>query len=101
MDPRVQNGWADHLFRAEYLFLENIYAKKQMRQMGIEKFEYFEKKLNKILDHLDSFYASVEVENRSENSAVDKIVEKIKKIKTSKENDGKATKEKNYWLFVW
>ena len=101
MDPRVQNGWADHLFRAEYLFLENIYAKKQMRQMGIEKFEYFEQKLNKILDHLDSFYASVEDENRSENSAVDKIVEKIKKIKTSKENDGKATKEKNYWLFVW
>ena len=62
--------------------------------MRINKFEYFEQKLNKILDHLDSFCASVEVENRSENSEIDEIVEKIKKIKTSKEDDGKATKGK-------
>ena len=53
-----------------------------------------EQKLNKILDYLDSFCASVEVENRSENSEIAEIVEKIKKIKTSKEDDGKATKEK-------
>ena len=39
MDPRAQNGWADHVFRAEHLFLENIYTEKQMRQMGIDKFE--------------------------------------------------------------
>ena len=53
-----------------------------------------EQKLNKILDYLDSFCASVEVENRFENSEIAEIVEKIKKIKTSKEDDGKATKEK-------
>ena len=62
--------------------------------MGIDKFEYFEQKLNKILDQLDSFWASVEVENRSDNFEIDETVKKIKKIKTSKENDGKATKEK-------
>ena len=81
VDPRAQNGW-EH-FRAEHLFLENIYTEKQMQQMGIDKFEYFEQKLNKILDQLDSFCASVEVQNRSDNSDIDKIVEKIKKIKTS------------------
>ena len=62
--------------------------------MGIDKFDYFAWKLNKILDQLDSFCASVEVENRSSNSDIDEIIEKIKKIKTSKEDDRKTTKEK-------
>ena len=65
IDPRAENGWADHVFRAEHLFLENIYSKKQMRQMGIDKFEYFAQKLNKILDNLESFCASVEFKHRS------------------------------------
>ena len=95
MDPRAQNGWAEHVFRAEHLFLENIYTEKQMQKMGIDKFEYFTQKLNSILDKLDSFCASLEFENRStSNSDIDEIVEKIKKFKTSKEDDGKATKEK-------
>lgn len=63
-------------------------------QMGIDKFEFFSKKLNKILDDLDSFCASIEIENRSSNSEIDEIVEKIKRIETSNEDDGKATKEK-------
>ena len=33
MDPRAENGWAEHVFRAEHLFLENIYAEKQMQQI--------------------------------------------------------------------
>ena len=95
MDPRVQNGWAEHVLREEHPFLENIYTEKQMQQIGIDQFEYFAQKLNTILDQLDSFCASVEVENRSSNNSdIDEIIEKIKKIKTSKEDDGKATKEK-------
>ena len=95
MDPRVQNGWAEHVLREEHPFLENIYTEKQMQQIGIDQFEYFAQKLNTILDQLDSFCASVEVENRSSNnSGIDEIIEKMKKIKTSKEDDGKATKEK-------
>ena len=62
--------------------------------MGINKFEYFEQKLNKILDQLDSFCESVEAENRSDNSDIDEIVEKIEKIKTSKEDNKKVTKKK-------
>ena len=95
IDPRAENGWADHVFRAEHLFLENIYSEKQMRQMGIDKFEYFAQKLNKILDNLESFCASVEFEHRSSiDPDIEEIVEKIKRIKTSKEDDGKVTKEK-------
>ena len=41
IDPRVQNGWAEHVFRAQHLFLENIYTEKAMREMGIDKFEFF------------------------------------------------------------
>ena len=61
MDPRVQNGWAEHVLREEHPFLENIYTEKQMQQIGIDQFEYFAQKLNTILDQLDSFCASVEV----------------------------------------
>ena len=39
MDTRAKNGWAEHAFRAEHLFLDNIYTEKQMQQMGIDKFE--------------------------------------------------------------
>ena len=61
-------------------FLENIYAQKQMVLMGIDKFEHFSKKLNKILDDLNSFCASIESENiSSNNSEIHEIIEKIKK----------------------
>ena len=49
-----------------------------MRQVGIDKSEYFAQKLNTILDQLDSFCASVEVENRSSNNSdSDEIIENI------------------------
>ena len=65
--------------------------------MGIDKFEHFSKKLNKILDDLDSFCASIESENiSSNNSEIDERIEKIKKKKktSNNEDEGKATKEK-------
>ena len=65
-----------------------------MRQMGINKFEFFARKSNKILDNLDHFCASMEEKTSSINSDIDEIIEKIKKIKTSIEDNGKATKEK-------
>ena len=77
------------MFKAEYLFLENIYKEKQMRQMGIDNFETYSKKLNTILDELDSFCDSIESENLSSNRMgekdpeIESIIENIKKIKTS------------------
>ena len=94
IDPRSKNGWVDHVFKVEHLFLENIYSEKQMVQMGIDKFEVFSQKLNTILDSLDSFCTSIESEkifsNEQEDSEINDIIEKIKKIKTSKEDEGKA-----------
>ena len=71
-----------------------------MIKMGIDNFDIFWEKLNKILDKLDSFCASIESENLSsrktkeEDIEINAIVKKISKIKTSKQDDGKAPKEK-------
>ena len=43
IDPKVENGWLDHVIKAEYLFLENIYSDEEMKKMKIEKLELFEK----------------------------------------------------------
>ena len=94
LEPRAKNGWADHVFKAEHLFLENIYRGKQMVSMGIDKFEHFSKKLNQVLDEINSFCASIESESISSNPEIDEIVEKIKKIKTSRDDDNKAIKQK-------
>ena len=94
IESRATNGWADHVFKAEHLFLENIFTQKEMGSMGIDKFEHFSKKLNRILDMVTPFCTSIENKSMSSNSKIDKIVEKIKKIKTSRDDDKKATKEK-------
>ena len=91
LNPRVKNGWAEYVFKAEYLFLENIFSQKQLAKMGIDNFEVYSEKLNNILENLDQFCASI---NREDDSDVDEIIQKIKKIKTSKEDEEKPTKEK-------
>ena len=60
LEARAPNGWSNHLFRAEHLFLENSYSEKQMRIMGIDNFEVYSKKLDKILDDLEPFSESME-----------------------------------------
>ena len=93
--PKAPNGWADHVFRSEYLFLENIYSEKEMKQMKIEKFERYEEKINKILNELDNFGMTIEESrNDGDDSEIDEIIKKIKNIETSSEDKGKATKEK-------
>ena len=100
IEPRAENGWAQHVFKAEHLFLENIYSKKQMDQMGIKNFETFSLKLNKILDNADLFCQSLESESywqeNNGNDEIENIIDKIKKIKTTQPIDDKnrATKEK-------
>ena len=94
IEPRATNGWAYHFFKAEYLFLENIFTQKEMTSMGIDKFDYFSKKLNKILDMVTLFCTSIENESMSSNSDIYEIAKKIKKIKTSTDDDKKVAKEK-------
>ena len=73
------------MFNAKYLFLENIYSAKQMRQMGIDNFETYSKKLNTILDELHSSCDSIKSENLSSNKMgerdpeIESIIERIKK----------------------
>ena len=68
-----------------------------MVPMGIDNFEHYSQKLNKILDSLNSFCAGINCESSTfchPNPEIDEVIEKIKKIKTHKDDDGKATKEK-------
>ena len=65
-----------------------------MASMGIDKFGHFSKNLNKILDAVSPFCVSIESESILSNLEIEEIVEKIKKIKTSRDDDKKATKEK-------
>ena len=100
LQARAKNGWCDHVFKAEHLFLENIYSEKEMKRMEIDSFEIYCEKLNKILDEPDSLYDSIESENLSasrsgeQDPEIENIINRIKKIKTSREDEGKATKEK-------
>ena len=47
IDPKIENGWLDHVTKAQYLFLENIYRDEEMKKMKIETIELFEKKNKK------------------------------------------------------
>ena len=83
--------------KAEHLFLENIYTQKQMVAMGIDNFEHYLQELNEVLDNLNSFCAGINCESSTfchPNPEIDEIIEKIKKIKTHKDDDRIATKEK-------
>ena len=92
------------MFKAEHLFLENICSEKEMKRMGIDSFEIYCEKLNKILDELDSFCDSIESENLSasrsgkQDPEIENIIDRIKKIKTSCEDEGKATKENCFFI---
>ena len=105
IESRVKNGWREHMFKAEYLFLENIYSEKQTKLIGIDNFETYSKKLDKILDKLNSFSECIDSENLSlskvaeQDREIESIIEEIKK-KPSREDERKATKEKNNSLFV-
>ena len=80
------------MMKAEYLFLENIYSDEEMKKMKIEKLELFEKKKKKILENVNDFCSSIESEYK-DNQDIE-IVSELKKIKTSKEDEGKALKKK-------
>ena len=87
IERRAENGWAQHVFKAEQRFLENIYSKKQIDQMGIKNFETFSLKLKKILDNIDLFCQSLEIESYRQQSndddEIENIIDKIKKIRTT------------------
>ena len=78
-DPKVKNGWLDHVLKAEYLFLENIYSEDQMKKMKIEKLELFKKKIKKIFDNLDDFCESIEQEYK-DNPDIEIVFKEITEL---------------------
>ena len=85
LQSRAENGWFQHVCKVEYLFLENIYTAREMYQMGMDNFDIYFEKVKKVLDDVDEFCASIEIENRlsivrgKTNDEIKEIVEKIKK----------------------
>ena len=61
---RTVNGWFDHICKAEYLFLENIFSAKEMFRMGISTFDIYFSKINKILECLDDFCEDLEEQHK-------------------------------------
>ena len=94
VNARAKNGCFDHVIKAEYLFLENIYTSNDLKKMKIKRIELFEQKIKKNLEYLDDFCASIESEYKDDQDL--EIVSELRKIKTCKEGDGKATKEKAF-----
>ena len=80
LDSRALDGWNNHVFM---YFLANIYSEKQMKLMGIENFELYSKKLNKILDERDDFCESIECESSiamkkgRKNPEIENIIDNI------------------------
>ena len=103
IEAQAPNGWSHHVFKAEDLFLENIYSEQQMKIMGIDKFEVYSKKLDKILDDLEPFCESIEREvvdsliKGQKDPEVEAITAKIQKMKTGRvcyDDENRATREK-------
>ena len=103
IDPFAETGWFQHVCSAEYLYLENIYSKKDMFKMNINEFEDFLCKVKKVLDNLEEFCSSLEIENAKScqedvsNEELDKIKADISNTRTSrrdKKEEG-PTKKKN------
>ena len=89
IDPFVKNGWFEHVCSAEYLFLENVYSKRELFKIGISDFECFVSKIKKLLPCLDEFCESIEFENLksnlegSANEEFETIIAEIKRTRTS------------------
>ena len=101
ISSRAQNGWFDHLCKAEHLFLENLYDSKDLFRMRIVEYGVFFDKVTSVLDNLDDFCESLEKENLDninngeDNTEIEEIVKKIEKIKTHKnEESEECTKKK-------
>ena len=102
INPFAETGWFQHVCSAEYLYLENIYSKKDMFKVNINEFEEFLCKVKKVLDNLEEFCSSLEIENDKScqedvsNEELNKIKADISNTRTSRQDKKEEgpTKEK-------
>ena len=101
MESRAVSGLFEHVCKAEYLFLENVFKSRDLHRMSISDFDTFFRKVQKVLDNVDEFRESIEKENLEninsgkDNSEIEEIVKKIKKIKTTKNDKRDDCSKKN------
>ena len=108
IQSRAEKGWFEHVCKAEYMFLENVFGSKDLYQMKIPNFETYFDKVKKILDNVNDFCTSIDSENRisiveeQPNPKLDEIIIKIKKIKITKadKNDKEAPKQKAIGFYI-
>ena len=50
LSAEVENGWFEHVAKAEYLFLRNIYSESEMKSMEILDIKNYKEILDRILD---------------------------------------------------
>ena len=91
---------------AEYLYLENIFEKKDLFRMGVNDFEGFFTKVKKVMDCLDEFCSNIESQNlKNINSGedigeIEQIVQQIQNTCTYKGDTTKEWTKSDNWLLV-
>ena len=50
IDPESENGWFDHVAKAERFFLRNIYSKEEMKKVEISNIEDYKEILFRLLN---------------------------------------------------
>ena len=80
MESRAVSSWFEHVCKAEYLFLENVFESRDLYRMTISDFNTFFQKVQKVLDNVDEFCESIgkgNLENISsgkDNSEIEEII---------------------------
>ena len=98
MESRAVSSWFEHVCKAEYLFLENVFESRGLYRMTISDFNTFFQKVQKVLDNVDEFCESIgkgNLENISSGKGNSEIEEIIKKIKTTKNDKSDDCSKKN------
>ena len=67
LNPQVKGGWFDHVIESEYLFLNNIYDKEQMKKMEIEKLDDYCDIIYRLANNFEEFEEFVQNQTSSDN----------------------------------
>lgn len=93
MDPYFKNGWPDHVIKAEYFFLRDIYDDDQMKKMEIDNIEDYEAIVLRMLNLVEEFEKCLQNERVTDNitdflrdGSVEDTYESISMIREDRKN---------------
>ena len=67
MNPYQDNGWLDHIVKAEHLFIKNIYDRNQMKKMEIDNLEDYQTIIYNMLNLSEEFEGALENDKVTDN----------------------------------